>query len=53
MDAITVSHGQPAASAMARTADVLPVPGGPHSRTGVPAAIATPSAETAMPCPLT
>ena len=47
MEAITVSHGSPMACAMARIADVLPVPGAPESSTGTRAATATPSASTA------
>ena len=47
MEAITVSHGNPMIWAMARIADVLPVPGAPHSSTGTRAATATPSASTA------
>ena len=47
IEAITVSHGSPMVCAMARIADVLPVPGAPHSSTGTRAATATPSASTA------
>ena len=47
IEAITVSQGRPMACAMARMADVLPVPGAPHSRTGTRAATATPSASAA------
>jgi hypothetical protein len=46
IEAITVSHGQPAAAAMARITEVFPVPGAPHRSTGTRAAIATPSAST-------
>ena len=52
MEAITVSHGNPAATAMARIAEVFPVPGGPHSRTGTRAAMAIASASTAVRCPV-
>src|SRR5919199_1704012 len=44
MDAITVSHGRSSSRAMALIADVFPVPGAPHSRTGTRAATATPRA---------
>ena len=47
IDAITVSHGQPASAAIARMTDVLPVPGAPHRSTGTRAEIAIPSASTA------
>jgi hypothetical protein len=47
IEAMTVSHGRSMACAMARIADVLPVPGAPHSSTGTRAATATPSASTA------
>src|SRR5262249_50502327 len=43
MLAITVSHGSPAAAAISRTADVLPLPGPPQRSTGTRTAIATPS----------
>src|SRR5829696_8310301 len=46
MLAITVSQGQPSTPARARIAEVFPLPGGPHSRTGALAAMATPSAST-------
>ena len=48
MEAITVSHGQPAASAMARIAEVFPVPGGPHRSTGTRALMAVASASVAV-----
>ena len=47
IDAMTVSHGSSMALAIARIAEVLPVPGAPHSRTGTRAATATPRASTA------
>ena len=47
IDAITVSHGRPIVSAIARMADVFPVPGAPHSKTGTRAATAIPSASAA------
>ena len=46
IDAITVSHRSPAAAAIARITEVLPVPGAPQSSTGTFAATATPSAST-------
>ena len=52
IEAITVSQGSPMAPAIARIADVLPVPGAPHSSTGTRAATATPSASTAGFCAL-
>lgn len=48
IEAMTVSHGQPAASAMARIADVFPVPGGPQRSTGTRAAMAVASASVAV-----
>lgn len=48
MDAITVSHGSPSAADIALIAEVLPVPGAPHSNTGTCAATATPSASTVV-----
>ena len=50
IEAITVSQGQPMASAMARMVEVLPVPGAPHSSTGTRAATATPRATTTGFC---
>jgi hypothetical protein len=47
IEAITVSQGSPMACAIARIAEVLPVPGAPQSSTGTRAATATPSASTA------
>ena len=44
IEPITTSVGQPSASPRARTTDVLPVPGLPHSRTGTPAWTETASA---------
>ena len=48
IDAMTVSHGSPSAADIALIAEVLPVPGAPHSRTGTRAATATPSASTVV-----
>jgi hypothetical protein len=47
IEAIAVSHGRRIAAAIARIAEVLPVPGAPHSNTGTRAATATPSASAA------
>ena len=47
IDAMTVSQGRLRESAIARMADVLPVPGAPQSKTGTRAATATPSASAA------
>ena len=52
IDAMTVLHGQPMASAIARTAELFPVPGAPQSSTGMPVAIAMPSASSATSCPV-
>ena len=52
IEAITVSQGRSMAPAIARIADVLPVPGAPQSSTGTRAATATPSASTAGFCAL-
>ncbi len=52
IEAITVSQSSPMAPAIARIADVLPVPGAPQSSTGTRAATATPSASTAGFCAL-
>ena len=49
MEAMTVSHGRPISCDVALIADVFPVPGAPHSRTGTRAATATPRASTVMP----
>ena len=48
IDPITVSTGHPSASPKATTAEVLPVPGLPHSSTGTPADTATASASKAI-----
>ena len=53
MEAMTVSQGRPMTSAMAWMAEVLPVPGDPHSSTGTLAATAIPSASTVGCSPLT